>query len=296
MLKISKDGLKVKRRIPFEAGAVDKKAIDACTIYVENFPSHLTHREFAKLFARAGLIRNVTMPKFKNNFTSKGFAFVEFADEKAANVAIETFNNCVPIEFTDAKSPNYIHVQGTVCQLRVMPKHEWLAKKQDLKQIKQDIKKLCPATMIPEKRPRRPDQFEEGTLLRLALPAFEKPLTKQAMHSVAAHFGNPAYVDVREHEVILRFATKDCLAAFMAKVSGNAINPNEAFLKAFEVQTHTKVPSATFSIMSSSEVATYTQHATQQRQAYQEFTKARSLQNKREQKRRRKQEGRMQVE
>ena len=81
MLKISKDGLKVKRRIPFDVAAIDKKQIDACTIYIENFPVHLTHKELAKLFARAGMIRNVTMPKFKDNFTSKGFAFIEFADE-----------------------------------------------------------------------------------------------------------------------------------------------------------------------------------------------------------------------
>jgi RNA recognition motif-containing protein len=110
MLKLSKDGLKVKRRIPFDIKVVDKKQIDASTIYVENFPEHLTHRELAKLFARAGTIRNVTMPKYKDNFTSKGFAFVEFSDEKSAANAIELFNNCIPLEFTDAKCQNFVHV------------------------------------------------------------------------------------------------------------------------------------------------------------------------------------------
>jgi hypothetical protein len=38
LLKLSKDGMKVKRRIPFDPKAVDRKAMDACTIYVENFP------------------------------------------------------------------------------------------------------------------------------------------------------------------------------------------------------------------------------------------------------------------
>lgn len=67
MLKLSKDGLKVRRRIPFDAKVVDRKEVDEATIYVENFPQHLTHKEMAKLFARAGTIRNVVMPKFKDN-------------------------------------------------------------------------------------------------------------------------------------------------------------------------------------------------------------------------------------
>lgn len=84
MLKLSKDGIKVKRRIPFDPKSVDRSSIDSATIYVENFPEQLTHRELAKIFARAGAIRNVCMPKFKDNMTSKGFAFVEFATEKGA--------------------------------------------------------------------------------------------------------------------------------------------------------------------------------------------------------------------
>lgn len=63
---------------------VDTAAIDASTIYVEDFPLHLTHRELAKLFTRAGLIRNVVIPKYKENFTAKGFAFVEFKSDKEA--------------------------------------------------------------------------------------------------------------------------------------------------------------------------------------------------------------------
>jgi hypothetical protein len=32
-----------------------------------------------------------------------------------------------------------------------MPKHEWLAKKEEMKIIKRDIQRLCPETMFPEK-------------------------------------------------------------------------------------------------------------------------------------------------
>ena len=84
MLKLSKDETRVKRRIPFSAKDVNTIEIDEASIYVENFPEHLTHRELAKIFVRAGPIRNVSMPKYKETFTSKGFAFIEFATKKDA--------------------------------------------------------------------------------------------------------------------------------------------------------------------------------------------------------------------
>jgi RNA recognition motif-containing protein len=102
MLKLSKDDLRVKRRIPFTMKDVNTVEIDRASVYVENFPEHLTHRELAKMFARAGPIRNVSVPKYKENFTSKGFAFIEFVSHKDAMNAIELFNNCIPSEFTDA--------------------------------------------------------------------------------------------------------------------------------------------------------------------------------------------------
>ena len=55
-------------------------------------------------------------------------------------------------------------------------------------------------------------------------------MNKQAMQTIALHFGNPVYVDLRENEVIIRFASKNCLSAFMAKVSDNGINANKAFM------------------------------------------------------------------
>mmetsp|Transcript_35279 Transcript_35279/g.46446 ORF Transcript_35279/g.46446 Transcript_35279/m.46446 type:complete len:82 (-) Transcript_35279:778-1023(-) len=65
MLKISKCGTLLKRRIPFIAKRVNTSKIDSCTIYVENFPESLTIEDIAKIFSRAGEIRNVTLPKFK---------------------------------------------------------------------------------------------------------------------------------------------------------------------------------------------------------------------------------------
>ena len=65
MLKLSKCGKLLKRRLPFELKRVDCAKMDSCTVYVENFPESLTLEHIAKIFARAGEIRNVTLPTFK---------------------------------------------------------------------------------------------------------------------------------------------------------------------------------------------------------------------------------------
>lgn len=78
MLKLSKDGLKVKRRIPFRINQVDLKQMDECTIYVERFPSIINHEHLSIIFKRAGKIRHISLPKFKNSGNHKGFAFIEY--------------------------------------------------------------------------------------------------------------------------------------------------------------------------------------------------------------------------
>jgi RNA recognition motif-containing protein len=91
MLKLSKCGKLVKRRLHFDLKRIDLSQIDKCTVYVENFPDSLSIQNIAKIFSRAGEIRNITLPKFgtQNNDSAmdtdesvsltKGFCFVEFA-------------------------------------------------------------------------------------------------------------------------------------------------------------------------------------------------------------------------
>lgn len=43
MLKISRDNTYVKRRVPFKVDKIDQAEVDKSMIYVENFPSHLSH-------------------------------------------------------------------------------------------------------------------------------------------------------------------------------------------------------------------------------------------------------------
>ena len=130
ILKLSKCGNLMKRRLPFDLARVNSDRMDASTVYVENFPSQLTHSEIAKIFNRAGEIRNVRVPKFSGNIISKGFCFVEFDCEEAANKACELFNNCVPEEFTNSECKNYINVQSSLKQLNVITKREWSTSKE----------------------------------------------------------------------------------------------------------------------------------------------------------------------
>lgn len=156
------------------------------------------------------------MPKFKDNFTSKGFAFVEFASQKEAINSIELFNNCIPSEFTDITCQNFVHVQGTVSQLRVMPKNEWAAKKEEMKQIKREIAKLCPTTMFLQDSKQDGEDFLIGSILQVKYPALKGlGLTKVALQQALMHFGNPIYVDVsnvkqKDQEAIVRFASAEC--------------------------------------------------------------------------------------
>jgi RNA recognition motif-containing protein len=81
MLKLSKDGIKVKRRIPFRKAEIDQKAIDKCMVYVENFPDTIDHEQLARIFKRAGKVRHISVPKYKESKKPKGFAFIEFISE-----------------------------------------------------------------------------------------------------------------------------------------------------------------------------------------------------------------------
>ena len=96
MLKLSKDKGKFKRRIPFNLNKLDLSHMTKCMIYVENFPGDLQHQQLATIFSRAGKIRHISIPKFKNSKMPKGFAFIEFATEEEASKAVAMFNNTVP--------------------------------------------------------------------------------------------------------------------------------------------------------------------------------------------------------
>lgn len=62
-------------------------------IYVGNLSYDLTDDELQKAFADFGKVNSVTIVKDKMTGRSKGFGFVEMADDNEANTAIEGLNN-----------------------------------------------------------------------------------------------------------------------------------------------------------------------------------------------------------
>ena len=50
MLKLSKDQMKVKRRIPFSKSMINQKEVDENTIYVEDFPDEFDIEKLALIF------------------------------------------------------------------------------------------------------------------------------------------------------------------------------------------------------------------------------------------------------
>ncbi|MFH1612159.1 MAG: RNA-binding protein [bacterium] len=62
-------------------------------IYVGNLSYDLTDDELQKAFADFGKVTSATIVKDKITGRSKGFGFIEMAEESEANAAIEGLNN-----------------------------------------------------------------------------------------------------------------------------------------------------------------------------------------------------------
>ncbi|MGI5828031.1 MAG: RNA recognition motif domain-containing protein [Patescibacteria group bacterium] len=61
-------------------------------LYVGNLPYSVNSDQLKDLFAEYGEIANTTVIIDKRTNRSKGFGFVEFANEEAANQAVEAMN------------------------------------------------------------------------------------------------------------------------------------------------------------------------------------------------------------
>lgn len=53
--------------------------MDESMIYVERVPSNVNHENLCNIFKRAGKVRHISLPKYKNSGKHKGFAFIEYA-------------------------------------------------------------------------------------------------------------------------------------------------------------------------------------------------------------------------
>lgn len=61
-------------------------------LYVGNLDYGVTDDQLAELFGQAGTVESATVITDRHSGRSKGFGFVEMADDKAAEKAIEMYN------------------------------------------------------------------------------------------------------------------------------------------------------------------------------------------------------------
>ncbi len=81
LLKVNKGQTRVKRKIPFmeKVSSQTQEQIDKKTVYIENIPEDINHETLAKIFSKCGKILHVSLPKYAESKTIKGFGFIEFA-------------------------------------------------------------------------------------------------------------------------------------------------------------------------------------------------------------------------
>jgi len=76
-------------------------------LYVGNLPFSTTEDELARFFSEAGPVSRATVVRDKLTNRSRGFGFVDFDDDAAAQKAIQTFNGRTlgdrPLKVAEAK-------------------------------------------------------------------------------------------------------------------------------------------------------------------------------------------------
>jgi RNA recognition motif-containing protein len=61
-------------------------------LYVGNLDYGVTDEQLKEMFSEAGTVESATVITYRDTGRSKGFGFVEMADEESAQKAIEMFN------------------------------------------------------------------------------------------------------------------------------------------------------------------------------------------------------------
>ncbi|XP_066305191.1 la-related protein 7-like isoform X1 [Branchiostoma lanceolatum] len=89
LLQVNAEKTKVRRTKPL----AEPVQMDERTVYVECLPRTVTHEWIKTTFSVCGKVAYISLPRYKTTGDSKGFAFIEFEKQEAAEKACKMLNN-----------------------------------------------------------------------------------------------------------------------------------------------------------------------------------------------------------
>jgi len=162
-------------------------------------------------------VLHVSMPKYTDSKISKGFAFIEFSNEKEAQEAVTKLDNLIPSELFCENA------KGKLSALKVMSKAKWLEFKEEFKRIKNELVKHMTGghdngnQVHSESYIEKDFDIAPGCIVKLhKLPL---GIDKQTIKTAVSHFSSPKYVDYKKGSdtALVRFETSILAKSFIDK-------------------------------------------------------------------------------
>ena len=168
--KINKDNIKKsKSRIEKTQKAIESltKPKKTSVIYVGHLPWGFDEKALYKYFSQFGTINRLYNPRSTLSGRSKGYAFIEFLDEKTAEIAAKTMNNYILFDrilkcnVIEDKSKYDNMFKNAKKKFVFNDKYKKLIERQEKEQSKEEIK-IQIDTLLKREEIKREKMKEEG--------------------------------------------------------------------------------------------------------------------------------------
>lgn len=151
---------------------VPPSATDARTIYIDSFSATDDHDSLRRTFAKFGKVNLVSLPRFPHSKKLKGFGFVEFSEQHAADEA--------------AAQSSDADLRG----IRVMSKTRWLEMKEQLKRRLSCADVAAGTASDNADKSNAPDESKSCDLVNNAATGKKKYKRRKPATSEHIHFGD----------------------------------------------------------------------------------------------------------
>jgi RNA recognition motif-containing protein len=190
---------------------------DSMSIYIQNIPPDITHECLNKIFSRCGKVIHISIPKYSETKHAKGFAFIIYKTKEEAEKAVNELNNVIPKELFTSHNKQ-------IEPLEIIPKKEWLLKKEEFRKLKQELQKedvdlFAECLGMNSKSITTP---MKGTIVKLTNLPNDK-IDKFDIKIWVSHFVEPAYVDYNKNtnQCIIRFTLPILADSFIKRISND---------------------------------------------------------------------------